>query len=49
MNHNIYNKHIKQGWNTENNYESFVILDKKNEYEECINLVETWYTENLET
>jgi len=32
----------------ENNYGNFDTLDKKNEYEECINSVETWYAENIE-
>ena len=32
----------------ENNYGDFDTLDKKNEYEECISLVETWYSENIE-
>ena len=32
----------------ENNYGNFDTLDKKNEYEECINSVETWHAENLE-
>ena len=31
----------------ENNYGNFDTLDKKNEYEECINSVETWYAENI--
>lgn len=31
----------------ENNYGDFDTLDKKNEYEKCINSVETWYLENL--
>ena len=31
----------------ENSYENFDTLDIKNEYEECINSVETWYVENL--
>ena len=32
----------------ENNYGNFDTLDKKNEYEKCINSVETWYAENIE-
>ena len=32
----------------ENNYGDFDTLDKKKEYEECISLVETWYSENIE-
>jgi len=32
----------------ENNYGNFDTLDKKNEYEECINSVETCYPENIE-
>jgi hypothetical protein len=32
----------------ENNYGNFDTLDKKNEYEQCINSVETWYAENVE-
>ena len=32
----------------ENNYGNFDTLDKKNEYEECINSVETRYAENIE-
>ena len=32
----------------ENNYGDFDTLDMKNEYEECISLIETWYSENLE-
>lgn len=32
----------------ENNYGDFDTLDMKNEYEECVSLVETWYFENLE-
>jgi hypothetical protein len=32
----------------ENNYGNFDTLDKKNEYEQCINSVETWYAENIE-
>ncbi|MDH3340626.1 MAG: hypothetical protein OEL84_04990 [Nitrosopumilus sp.] len=32
----------------ESNYENFDTLDKKNEYEQCINSVETWYAENVE-
>ena len=32
----------------ENNYGDFDTLDKKNEYEECINSVETWHAENIE-
>jgi len=32
----------------ENKYGNFDTLDKKNEYEECINSVETWHAENLE-
>lgn len=33
----------------QNNYGNFDTLDKKNKYEECINSVETWHDENLET
>jgi hypothetical protein len=33
----------------ENNYGNFDTLDKKNEYEECINSVEAWYDENTKT
>ncbi len=32
----------------ESNYGNFDTLDKKNEYEKCINSVETWYAENVE-
>lgn len=32
----------------ENNYGNSDTLDKKNEYEECINSVETWHTKNGE-
>ena len=32
----------------ENNYGDFDTLDIKNEYEQCINSVETWHAENLE-
>ena len=32
----------------ENNYGNFDTLDKKNEYEECVNSVETWLAENIE-
>lgn len=32
----------------ENNYGNFDALDKKNEYEECISLVETWHTKDIE-
>ena len=32
----------------ENNYGNFDTLDKKNEYEQCINSVDTWYAENIE-
>ena len=31
-----------------NNYENLDTLDMKNEYEECINSVESWYAENIE-
>jgi hypothetical protein len=31
----------------ENNYGNSDPLDKKNEYEECVDSVETWYAENL--
>jgi len=32
----------------ENNYGNFDTLDKQNEYEKCVNSVETWHVENLE-
>lgn len=32
----------------ENNYGNSDAFDKKNEYEQCINSVETWYAENIE-
>jgi hypothetical protein len=32
----------------ENNYGNLDSLDKKNEYEECIDSVETWYAKNIE-
>ena len=32
----------------ESNYESLDTLDMKNEYEQCIKSVETWYAENIE-
>lgn len=32
----------------ESNYGNFDTLDKKNEYKQCINSVETWYAENVE-
>ncbi|MDH3656730.1 MAG: hypothetical protein OEM77_01130 [Nitrosopumilus sp.] len=32
----------------ENNYGNSDAFDMKNEYEECINSVETWYVENIE-
>ncbi|WP_316505480.1 hypothetical protein [Nitrosopumilus sp.] len=32
----------------ENNYGNFDTFDKENEYENCINLVEKWYVENIE-
>ena len=31
----------------ENNYENSGALDVKNEYEQCVNAVETWYAENI--
>jgi len=31
-----------------NNYKNFDALGGKNEYEQCINSVETWYAESLE-
>jgi len=31
-----------------NNYEGFDALSGKNEYEQCIDSVETWYAESLE-
>ena len=30
-----------------NNYENLDALDMKNEYEQCINSVESWYAENI--
>ena len=32
----------------ESNYRNFETLDKKIEYEQCIDAVETWYAENIE-
>ena len=32
----------------ENNYKNHDAFDKRNEYEKCINSVETWYAENIE-
>ena len=32
----------------ENNYGNFDTVDEKNEYEKCIDSVETWYSENIE-
>ncbi|MDH3361751.1 MAG: hypothetical protein OEL56_06970 [Nitrosopumilus sp.] len=32
----------------ENNYGKSDALDKKNRYEECVDLVEKWYAENIE-
>ena len=32
----------------ENNYGNSDTLDKRNEYEKCINSVEIWYAENIE-
>ena len=32
----------------ESNYENSDALDMKNEYEQCIKLVEIWYAENIE-
>jgi len=32
----------------ENNYGKSDVLDKKNRYEECVDLVEKWYAENIE-
>ena len=31
----------------ENNYGNIDALDKKNEYDECINSAEVWHTENI--
>ncbi len=30
------------------NYRNFEMLEKENEYEQCIDAVETWYAENIE-
>lgn len=32
----------------ENNYGNFDGLDKKNEYEKCVNSVKSWHAENIE-
>lgn len=32
----------------ENNYGNFDALQNKNEYEQCIHSVETWYAENID-